>query len=304
MKNIGEDALIQWLSELETNRLYTLLQILHVCISCFEYKGKKELKRRTQQQHFHKSTDIKSRLEDVILGQGSARSEMMQRRKERAADPTDDKVRWRKEQMAYRSSIDQQHEQKTNEEIEMDAAIEGNLSNETNLIILDTLEYVVQHVVQQVDQPTHKNATFSNNNNVTVITCVLRVLLHGLARNQSTNVLQHMFATQRALVFKFHNVIFDEENELCADLCLLLLRHCGTYMPNVRVQAAASLYLLMRQTFEIGNNFARIKMQVTMSLSSLVGTNTRFSEQSLRRSLKTILEYAENDLDLQVNINM
>ena len=47
----------------------------------------------------------------------------------------------------------------------------------------------------------------------------------------------------------------------------------------------------MRQSFEIGNNFARVKMEVTMSLSSLVGTQQSFSEQSLRRALKTILVY-------------
>ena len=46
-------------------------------------------------------------------------------------------------------------------------------------------------------------------------------------------------------------------------------------------------------------NFARVKMQVTMSLSSLVGTSSSFSEESLRRSLKTILVYAEKDADLQ-----
>ncbi|GBP46866.1 Dedicator of cytokinesis protein 7 [Eumeta japonica] len=40
-------------------------------------------------------------------------------------------------------------------------------------------------------------------------------------------------------------------------------------------------------------------MQVTMSLSSLVGTSTSFSEESLRRSLKTILLYAEQDADMQ-----
>lgn len=40
-------------------------------------------------------------------------------------------------------------------------------------------------------------------------------------------------------------------------------------------------------------------MQVTMSLSSLVGTSATFSEDSLRRSLKTILLYAEQDTDLQ-----
>uniref|UniRef100_A0A1B0G9L7 DOCKER Lobe A domain-containing protein n=1 Tax=Glossina morsitans morsitans TaxID=37546 RepID=A0A1B0G9L7_GLOMM len=46
-------------------------------------------------------------------------------------------------------------------------------------------------------------------------------------------------------------------------------------------------------------NLARVKMQVTMSLSSLVGTSSAFSEQSLRRALKTILVYAEFDTDLQ-----
>lgn len=40
-------------------------------------------------------------------------------------------------------------------------------------------------------------------------------------------------------------------------------------------------------------------MQVTMSLSSLVGTNASFSEEYLKRSLKTILEYAERDNELQ-----
>lgn len=46
-------------------------------------------------------------------------------------------------------------------------------------------------------------------------------------------------------------------------------------------------------------NFARVKMQVTMSLSSLVGTSPSFSDDSLRRSLKTILEYGERDVELQ-----
>lgn len=40
-------------------------------------------------------------------------------------------------------------------------------------------------------------------------------------------------------------------------------------------------------------------MQVTMSLSSLVGTSSSFSDDSLRRSLKTILEYGERDSELQ-----
>lgn len=40
-------------------------------------------------------------------------------------------------------------------------------------------------------------------------------------------------------------------------------------------------------------------MQVTMSLSSLVGTSHTFNEVALRRSLKTILTYSDEDTDLQ-----
>lgn len=36
-----------------------------------------------------------------------------------------------------------------------------------------------------------------------------------------------------------------------------------------------------------------------MSLSSLVGTSQNFNEEHLRRSLKTILTYAEEDLELR-----
>ena len=52
---------------------------------------------------------------------------------------------------------------------------------------------------------------------------------------------------------QFPNLLFDEETEQCADLCLRLLKHCSSGMSSVRSQASASLYLLMRQNFEIGN---------------------------------------------------
>ena len=40
-------------------------------------------------------------------------------------------------------------------------------------------------------------------------------------------------------------------------------------------------------------------MQVTMSLSSLVGQNRSFNESHLRKSLKTILVYAQTDVELE-----
>ncbi|KAK7862685.1 hypothetical protein R5R35_000927 [Gryllus longicercus] len=286
IKNVNNNLLKHWWMELSSQRLQQLLEVLNICISCFEYKGKKAIK-RCSQQIFRKTTDIKSRLEDVILGQGSARSEMMMRRKDRNPPSPGwpgDRLRWRKEQMAYRPTSDMPERPRA--EVETDAHIEGNLATEASFIILDTLERIVQ-VASQAD------------NLQGLLGVVLKVLLHALARNQSTCVLQNMFATQRSIVFKFPNLLFDEETEQCADLCLRLLKHCSSNMADVRSQASGSLYLLMRQNFEIGNNFARVKMQVTMSLSSLVGTSQSVSEESLRRSLKTILVYAEEDTELQ-----
>lgn len=44
-----------------------------------------------------------------------------------------------------------------------------------------------------------------------------------------------------------------DDIEQCADLCLQLLRHCSSVLTDIRTHASASLYMLMRQNFEIGN---------------------------------------------------
>lgn len=45
-------------------------------------------------------------------------------------------------------------------------------------------------------------------------------------------------------------------------------------------------------------SFARVKLQVTLSLSTLVGTSRSLSEEHLRRSLRTLLTYAHDDPEL------
>ncbi|XP_069942509.1 dedicator of cytokinesis protein 7 isoform X6 [Cherax quadricarinatus] len=287
LRNADETTLRHTLSELPHNRLHQLLDVLYVAVSCFEYKGKK-ISHRGGAVNIRSKEAMKSLLEEAIMGQNSARSEMMLRRRERnppSPSGTGEKLRWRKESFPWRH-----HQQDTDRspqhELEQESQVEGHLAAEANMVILDTLENIVQ-VVTNAD---HLQG---------LLPVVFRVLLHALASNQSTSTLTNMFNTQRALVAKFPGLLFDEETEQCADLCLQLLKHCSSCICTVRSHAAASLYLLMRHNFEIGNNFARVKMQVTMSLSSLVGTSQTFNEAYLRRSLKTILTYAEEDADLQ-----
>lgn len=284
LKNLEHNTLYRWAMSLSPHRLHQMLQVLNICLPCFEYKGirKTQSVKRQNTASFRKTPDIKERLEECIRGTVSARNDFINRKKN---NNTNEKLRWRKDQMPYRSQCSDAVS-KPDSDLDINYYIEGSLATEICLIILDSLELIIQVATTS---EVHNN----------LLGVILKVLLHALSRNQSTLALQNLFASQRSLIFKFHNLLFDEESDSCADLCLLLLKHCGSQLPSVRSQAAASLYLLMRQNFEIGNNFARVKMQVTMSLSSLVGTSSTFSEQSLRRALKTILVYAESDIDLQ-----
>ncbi|KAM6456332.1 dedicator of cytokinesis protein 7 isoform 3-T3 [Liasis olivaceus] len=296
LKNADESVLQKWFTDLSVLQLNRLLDLLYLCISCFEYKGKKVFERMNSLT-FKKSKDMRAKLEEAILGSIGARQEMVRRSRgqlERSpsgsAFGSQENLRWRKDMTHWRQNtekLDKSHKPiRSRAEIEHEALIDGNLATEANLIILDTLEIIVQTV----------SVTESKES---ILGGVLKALLHSMACNQSALYLQHCFATQRALVSKFPELLFEEETEQCADLCLRLLRHCSSSISTIRSHASASLYLLMRQNFEIGNNFARVKMQVTMSLSSLVGTSQNFNEEFLRRSLKTILTYAEEDLELK-----
>uniref|UniRef100_A0A8C6Y5Z3 Dedicator of cytokinesis 7 n=1 Tax=Naja naja TaxID=35670 RepID=A0A8C6Y5Z3_NAJNA len=294
LKNADESVLQKWFTDLSVLQLNRLLDLLYLCISCFEYKGKKVFERMNSLT-FKKSKDMRAKLEEAILGSIGARQEMVRRSRGQLGEWTErspsgsafgsqENLRWRKDMTHWRQNTEKLD--KSRAEIEHEALIDGNLATEANLIILDTLEIIVQTV----------SVTESKES---ILGGVLKALLHSMACNQSALYLQHCFATQRALVSKFPELLFEEETEQCADLCLRLLRHCSSSISTIRSHASASLYLLMRQNFEIGNNFARVKMQVTMSLSSLVGTSQNFNEEFLRRSLKTILTYAEEDLELK-----
>ncbi|XP_075403417.1 dedicator of cytokinesis protein 6 isoform X3 [Tenrec ecaudatus] len=283
LKN-AEPALLQrWAADLTLPQLGRVLDLLHLCLAAFEYKGKKAFE-RINSLTFKKSLDMKARLEEAILGTIGARQEMVRRSRERSPFGNQENVRWRKSITHWRQTSDRVD--KTKDEMEHEALVDGNLATEASLVVLDTLEIIVQTVMLSEARES-------------VLGAVLKVVLYSLGSAQSALFLQHGLATQRALVSKFPELLFEEDTELCADLCLRLLRHCGSRASTVRMHASASLYLLMRQNFEIGNNFARVKMQVTMSLSSLVGTTQNFSEEHLRRSLKTILTYAEEDVGLR-----
>lgn len=80
LRHAEDVPLKNWWSELNPQKLHRLLELLFICVSCFEYQGKRRL-HRSSTQRGGRTTDVKTRLEDLILGQGSARSDLIQRRR-------------------------------------------------------------------------------------------------------------------------------------------------------------------------------------------------------------------------------
>ncbi|XP_053322371.1 dedicator of cytokinesis protein 8 isoform X2 [Spea bombifrons] len=288
MKNAEQSLIQRWLAYLPTLQLNRVLDLLYMCVSCFEYKGKQSSD-RVSTLVLQKSKDVKARLEEALLRGEGARGEMMRRWKtgnDRFAGLSEN-LRWRKEQTQWRQANERLN--LTKAEIDQEAILSGNLATEANLVILDMLEIIIQ-----------VNLTTECKDNL--LGGILKVLVHSLSTNQSITYLSHCFSSIRLIVIKFGDFLFEEEVEQCSDLCQKVLHHCSSSMESTRIQACATLYLIMRYSFSSTSNFARVKMQVTMSLASLVGKSQDFNEEYLRKSLRTILAYAEEDEEMQCTL--
>ncbi|XP_015776632.1 PREDICTED: dedicator of cytokinesis protein 7-like [Acropora digitifera] len=240
LKNVDSEVLKDWWSDQPASRLGLLLDVLRLCVSLFEYSGKVQKSSQNPTAPRPKAQqEMKAKLEEMMLGNKGAAKEMMQRHSrvmlEKGQSPSSEsRLRWRKDQTQWRQAADQLD--RLRPEAEVTSQIEGSLAAEVSSIVLDSLEHLVQTV------------TTSDSLRV-VLSGILRVLLHCLNCNQSEIVLQNMFATQRSIVYKFPELLFEDDTELCADLCSRLLNHCSSAISSIRAQASSSLYLLMRQNY-------------------------------------------------------
>lgn len=287
----------------------------------FEYAGEKAVRKHSR-VHRHQSTVLK--LEDNIR-YGSARRDLMRRRDYSQSfgpsDSSDLKVRWRKDSTLTRyNSLSRPP--KLDEDLDEEVALEGHLCAMMNLIALDSIALVLAILRERI-QPNPllsvsttltsgpsaagaQSGQFASCNlknkyasDQFVVASALHALLQLLQLRQSTGTLEAGFHLQRALLHHFPDLLFVEglrpEVEFCSDLCYLLLRHCASPVAVVRAQASASMYLLMRQYCQSSGSWTRIKIQITMSLSQLVGASLNFNEHNIRRALNSILLYALTD---------
>ncbi len=196
---------------------------------------------------------MKNRLANAIMGGGGTARERLRQRKGLAREQPQgtysghfsvvgyvitvfflaDVLRWGKTYWQAAA----EHADRPKVDIEADAVIEGSLAAEASLIVLDTVELLVQTLTLEAQS----------------MLGILDVLLHLMGSNQSTEVMECVFATWRTIVCKFPELVLYEESDQCAQLCACLLRRCSSPIAATRALACASLYLLMRQNFELQN---------------------------------------------------
>ncbi|XP_065185199.1 dedicator of cytokinesis protein 7-like [Sycon ciliatum] len=285
LKNLDQRQMRDWWIQLDFVKKTVVLDIMDLCVMAFEYKGRGAYYSAfsTTGTSAGATNDVKQRLANVILsGAGSAREKLIERRRQQQGGNVIDPGtrRWGR-------TIHQQHvgsSLRPMNEVELDIDLESQLGSEGALIVLDTLELIVE-------------ASTETDRFNTILSYSFVVLLHLLGANQSSNTLHHIFASQRALVSKHPEFLFEQETEQSSDLCAILLRLCGSALASTRSQASASLFMLMRHNYDLGQSFARVKVQSTVALSTLVAGSQGQScnADCLRRSLKTILTYADQD---------
>ncbi|XP_043910690.1 dedicator of cytokinesis protein 7-like [Protopterus annectens] len=288
LKNADADVIAKWASQLNDSQLRTLLETLNLCLSCFEYEPQESASINK------KSREVKSLIEETIFGTAGARSVMMKRHGYAGIDKLvpggnpgrQEKLRWRKDQTRWRQQADKEKMvNKIKAEQDQDDLIKRNLATEVNLIVVDTLEIIVQRCLKE----HNKNVIFD---------WVLSVLLHSLACNHTPSYLQHCLNTQRAFVAKYPELFFEDETERCKDLSVCLLQQCTSRLQSTSDQASASLYLLMRHSYK--KHFPKVKLHITVALANIVANTSNSDEdESLLQTLHRLQNLSENDAEMK-----
>uniref|UniRef100_A0AAR2KQE7 Dedicator of cytokinesis 11 n=1 Tax=Pygocentrus nattereri TaxID=42514 RepID=A0AAR2KQE7_PYGNA len=173
-------------------------------------------------------------------------------------------------------------------EINHQALLEGNISTEACLIVLDTLSLFAQNFKNQLlDCDGHNN----------LMKKVFDIYLTFLKMGQSEVSIKHVFASLRAFITKFQVALFKGHVSLCGSLCYEVLKCCMSKLGILRGEAAGLLYLLMKNNFEYTKrkSFLRMHLQIIIAVSQLIADVALTGSSRFQESLSIINNFANSD---------
>lgn len=126
-------------------------------------------------------------------------------------------------------------------QLDQSILIESNLCHQISLIVLNILSLIQIHQKEKLSENYGDNA---------ITRRLVEIYFYLLQSNQSELVKLKAFASIRLLINKIPAIFLDGKPNLCADLCLKLLRCFNSKFQSIRLESCVVLYLLMRKNYE------------------------------------------------------
>uniref|UniRef100_A0A672QQK4 Dedicator of cytokinesis protein 11-like n=1 Tax=Sinocyclocheilus grahami TaxID=75366 RepID=A0A672QQK4_SINGR len=174
----------------------------------------------------------------------------------------------------------------TEAETNHQSLLEGNMSTEACLTVLDVLSLFTQ---------CFKNQLLDSDGHNALMTKVFDTYLTLLKAGQSETAIKHIFASLRAFIIKVP--LFKGRVTLCGSLCYEVLKCCMSKLSVLRGEASALLYLLMRNNFEYTKrkSFLRMHLQIIIAVSQLIADVALTGSSRFQESLSIINNFANSD---------
>uniref|UniRef100_A0AAY4EMA9 Dedicator of cytokinesis 11 n=1 Tax=Denticeps clupeoides TaxID=299321 RepID=A0AAY4EMA9_9TELE len=178
-------------------------------------------------------------------------------------------------------------------ELQHQALLEGNISTEVCLTVLDILSSFTINFKNQLLDSDGQNPLMKK---------VFDIYLTFLRVGQSEAASKHVFASLRAFINKFPTALFKDRVMLCGTLCYEVLKCCVSKLGSLRGEAAALLYLLMRNNFEFTKRktFLRTHLQIIIAVSQLIADVALTGSSRFQESLSIINNFANSDKAMKV----
>ncbi|XP_027025359.1 dedicator of cytokinesis protein 11 isoform X1 [Tachysurus fulvidraco] len=272
VKTVSEDTLLAYWNKVNPQDVMNFLSILEISLVQFRYAGKRYIN-RFQESWVSRafSSDRKSQTMPVMRG----RSSLMQA------------------SLQQFNTLEASHTLNTgggSTEAEMNhqTLLEGNISTEACLIVLDTLSLFIQ---------SFKNQLLESDGHNNLMKKVFDIYLTFLKVGQSEVALKHVFSSLRAFISKFQVTLFKGRVTLCGLLCYEVLKCCMSKLGSVRWEAAGLLYILMKNNFDYTKrkSFLRMHLQIIIAVSQLIADVALTGSSRFQESLSIINNFANSD---------
>ncbi|XP_054592286.1 dedicator of cytokinesis protein 11 isoform X2 [Nothobranchius furzeri] len=273
VKTLSEETLMAYWNKISPQDIMNFLSLLEICVVQFRYSGKRNIS-RSQEVFVSKlfTSDRKSLTMPAIR---SHRSSLLQTKMHQfnTMEPS----------FTLNTGMGP-----SEAEIHHQSLLEGNISTEVCLSVLDVLSLFTQcFKTQLLDSDGHNP----------LMRKVFDVYLTFLKVGQSEAAIRHVFTALRAFISKFPSVLFKGRVTLCEDLCCEVLKCCVSKLSHLRAEASSLLYLLMRNNYEFSKRktFLRTHLQIIIAVSQLISDVALTGSSRFQESLSIINNFANSD---------